>query len=142
MSNIPGKKVLPVFLFKVKNQLKIEKISPAIFYGLLNNRSTKQAFWIGQSYGFGLWTVGGFWLYTSIHVYGDTPMPLVDNTLYLALVRGFVEDGQSAEVDVAGTLGVIPCCSAWNCRRMISPTLAQSHFVGLRVIVSGAALIL
>ena len=51
-------------------------ISPAIFYVLLNNRSTKQAFWIGQSYGFGLWTVGGFWLYTSIHVYGDTPMPL------------------------------------------------------------------
>ena len=51
-------------------------ISPAIFYTLLHDRSVKQAFWIGQSYGFGLWTVGGFWLYTSIHVYGDTPMPL------------------------------------------------------------------
>lgn len=51
-------------------------LSPAIFYTLLHDRSVKQAFWIGQSYGFGLWTVGGFWLYTSIHVYGDTPMPL------------------------------------------------------------------
>ncbi|XID75197.1 apolipoprotein N-acyltransferase [Alkanindiges sp. WGS2144] len=51
-------------------------ISPAIFYALLNNRSAGQAFLIGQSYGFGLWSVGAFWLYTSIHVYGDTPMPL------------------------------------------------------------------
>ena len=51
-------------------------ISPAIFYALLNNRTAGQAFLIGHSYGFGLWSVGAFWLYTSIHVYGDTPMPL------------------------------------------------------------------
>lgn len=62
-------------------------ISPAIFYGLLNQRTVRQAFWIGQSYGFGLWTVGAFWLYTSIHVYGDTPMPLA-----LAMI-GFVGVG-------------------------------------------------
>lgn len=49
-------------------------ISPALFYALLHERSPKQAFLIGLSYGFGLWTVGAFWLYTSIHVYGDTPM--------------------------------------------------------------------
>ncbi|MDR9778654.1 hypothetical protein RJJ65_39610, partial [Rhizobium hidalgonense] len=49
-------------------------ISPAIFYALLNNRTAGQAFLIGHSYGFGLWSVGAFWLYTSIHVYGDTPM--------------------------------------------------------------------
>lgn len=47
-------------------------LSPAIFYVLLSQRSSKHAFWIGQSYGFGLWSVGAFWLYTSIHVYGDT----------------------------------------------------------------------
>ncbi|TDH97316.1 apolipoprotein N-acyltransferase, partial [Acinetobacter baumannii] len=31
-----------------------------------------QAFAIGWSYVFGLWFVGAFLLYTSIHVYGDT----------------------------------------------------------------------
>lgn len=47
-------------------------LSPALFYVLLSQRSAKHAFWIGQSYGFGLWSVGAFWLYTSVHVYGDT----------------------------------------------------------------------
>ncbi len=50
--------------------------SPAIFYLLLHERSGKQAFLIGHSYGFGLWSVGAFWLYTSIHVYGDTSAPV------------------------------------------------------------------
>lgn len=50
-------------------------ISPAILYGLLMPDMTgKRAFLIGQAYGTGLWCVGAFWLYTSIHVYGDTPV--------------------------------------------------------------------
>ena len=49
-------------------------ISPAILYALLMPDMTgKRAFLIGQAYGTGLWCVGAFWLYTSIHVYGDTP---------------------------------------------------------------------
>ena len=47
-------------------------LSPALLYATLNQRSSKQAFAIGWAYGFGLWFVGAFWLYTSIHTYGDT----------------------------------------------------------------------
>ena len=49
-------------------------VSPAILYVLLlPEMSGKRAFIIGEAYGMGLWCVGAFWLYTSIHDYGDTP---------------------------------------------------------------------
>ncbi len=49
-------------------------VSPAILYALLlSDMSGKRAFIIGEAYGMGLWCVGAFWLYTSIHDYGDTP---------------------------------------------------------------------
>ncbi|WP_201528298.1 apolipoprotein N-acyltransferase [Psychrobacter frigidicola] len=49
-------------------------VSPAILYALLlPDMSGKRAFIIGEAYGTGLWCVGAFWLYTSIHDYGDTP---------------------------------------------------------------------
>ncbi|TXD96129.1 apolipoprotein N-acyltransferase [Psychrobacter frigidicola] len=48
--------------------------SPALLYALLlPDMSGKRAFIIGEAYGTGLWCVGAFWLYTSIHDYGDTP---------------------------------------------------------------------
>lgn len=50
-------------------------VSPAILYALLIPKmSNKRAFFIGESYGMGLWCVGAFWLYTSIHDYGATPV--------------------------------------------------------------------
>ena len=50
-------------------------VSPAILYALLMPEMTgRRAFIIGQAYGTGLWCVGAFWLYTSIHVYGATPV--------------------------------------------------------------------
>ncbi len=49
-------------------------VSPAILYVLLMpEMSGKRAFFIGEAYGTGLWCVGAFWLYTSIHDYGNTP---------------------------------------------------------------------
>lgn len=51
-------------------------LSPAILYFLLLNTTPWRAFFIGEAYGIGLWCVGAFWLYTSIHVYGDTPVIL------------------------------------------------------------------
>ena len=49
-------------------------VSPAILYALLMpDMSGKRAFIIGEAYGMGLWCVGAFWLYTSIHDYGNTP---------------------------------------------------------------------
>lgn len=47
-------------------------LSPALLYVCLSQRNAPQAFMIGWSFGFGLWFVGAFWLYHSIHYYGDT----------------------------------------------------------------------
>ena len=50
-------------------------VSPAILYALLMpDMSGKRAFLIGQAYGTGLFCVGAFWLYTSIHTYGAIPV--------------------------------------------------------------------
>lgn len=47
-------------------------LSPLILYAILLTKLTpKRAFWVGLSYGTGLWAVGAFWLYTSIHTYGN-----------------------------------------------------------------------
>ncbi|MFW2178307.1 MULTISPECIES: apolipoprotein N-acyltransferase [unclassified Moraxella] len=52
-------------------------LSPAILYALLlRPMGSWRAFWLGEMYGMGLWCVGAFWLYTSIHTYGDTPAVL------------------------------------------------------------------
>lgn len=50
--------------------------SPAVLYFCVSQRSPLQALWIGLAFGFGQWFVGGFWLYTSIHVYGLIAAPL------------------------------------------------------------------
>lgn len=45
--------------------------SPSLLYLLLkDSQNSRQAFWIGQLYGFGTWAVGAFWLYHSIYQYG------------------------------------------------------------------------
>ena len=63
-------------------------ISPAILYVLLlPEMSGKRAFIIGEAYGTGLWCVGAFWLYTSIHDYGDTPAWL---SLIMIAIMGLV----------------------------------------------------
>lgn len=64
-------------------------LSPALLYACLRKRTAKQAFTIGWAYGFGLWFVGAFWLYTSIHTYGDTHAALsVLMIAIMALVMG------------------------------------------------------
>lgn len=60
-------------------------LSPLVLYWLLlPAMSNWRAFWLGEMYGMGLWSVGAFWLFTSIHTYGDTP------TLLALLMIGFV----------------------------------------------------
>ena len=60
-------------------------LSPLVLYWLLlPTMSNWRAFWLGEMYGMGLWSVGAFWLFTSIHTYGDTP------TLLALLMIGFV----------------------------------------------------
>ncbi|QIO04782.1 apolipoprotein N-acyltransferase [Acinetobacter shaoyimingii] len=64
-------------------------LSPALLYASLHERSAKQAFGIGWAYGFGLWFVGAFWLYTSIHEFGNTHAALsVLMIAIMALVMG------------------------------------------------------
>ncbi len=49
-------------------------ISPMVLYVLLlGAKNPRQAFWLGEAYGFGTWAVGAFWLFTSIHQYGGIP---------------------------------------------------------------------
>ncbi len=58
----------PYYLFP------IAIISPMVLYVLLlGAKNPRQAFWLGESYGFGVWAVGAFWLYHSIHNYGGVP---------------------------------------------------------------------
>lgn len=67
----------------------IALLSPALLYAVLSQRSARQAFTIGWAYGIGLWFVGAFWLYTSIHVYGDTSAILsVGMIAIMAIVMG------------------------------------------------------
>jgi apolipoprotein N-acyltransferase len=73
----------------------------SIIYASLKNRTAKQAFGIGWAYGFGLWFVGAFWLYTSIHVYGDT------NAVLSVLMIGFM----------ALVMGLFSAVQTWLYRR-------------------------
>lgn len=81
-------------------------LSPAVLYGLLQERTPRQAFWIGEAYGIGLWCVGAFWLYTSIHTYGDTPAPIA------LLMIGFV----------GVAMGLFHGVMAWAYRRFLPAT--------------------
>lgn len=55
----------------------IALLSPLVLYWLLlPQMSNWRAFWLGEMYGMSLWCVGAFWLYTSIHTYGNTSAPL------------------------------------------------------------------
>ena len=81
-------------------------LSPALLYACLHQRTPKQAFAIGLSYGFGLWFVGAFWLYTSIHVYGDTSA--VVSVLMIAIM--------------AALMGLFTAFQTWLYRRFFPET--------------------
>lgn len=89
-------------------------ISPAVLYALLIDKSAKHAFWLGQVYGFGTWAVGAFWLYTSIHEYGNIASPLA--LLMIALM--------------ASVMGLFHALMAWLFVRFREPLA----FVALWVI--------
>ena len=81
-------------------------LSPALLYATLRNCSPKHAALIGWAYGFGLWFVGAFWLYTSIHIYGDTNSAL--SVLLIALM--------------AITMGLFTAVQTWVYRRFFPET--------------------
>lgn len=81
-------------------------LSPALLYASLRHRSAKQAFVLGWAYGFGLWFVGAFWLFTSIHTYGDTNAIL--SVLMIAIM--------------ALVMGLFSALQAWAYRRFFPET--------------------
>ena len=81
-------------------------LSPALLYAVLRQRNPRQAFVLGWAYGFGLWFVGAFWLYTSIHVYGDT------NSFLSVLMIAFM----------AAAMGLFTAFQTWLYRRFFPET--------------------
>ncbi|HRA91758.1 MAG TPA: apolipoprotein N-acyltransferase, partial [Acinetobacter sp.] len=81
-------------------------LSPALLYAVLRQRNPLQAFVLGWAYGFGLWFVGAFWLYTSIHTYGDT------NAVVSILMIAFM----------ATLMGLFTAFQTWLYRRFFPET--------------------
>lgn len=81
-------------------------LSPALLYATLRQRNPKQAMFLGWAYGFGMWFVGAFWLYTSIHVYGDTNSVL--SVLMIAIM--------------AIVMGLFTAVQTWMYRRFFPET--------------------
>ncbi|KAA8733926.1 apolipoprotein N-acyltransferase [Acinetobacter qingfengensis] len=81
-------------------------LSPALLYACLHQRSSKHAFLIGWAFGCGLWFIGAFWLYTSIHIYGDTSSVL--SVILIALM--------------ASIMGLFNAVQAWVYRRFFPET--------------------
>ena len=48
-------------------------LSPAVLFFLWRTVSARRAAWIGFVYGLGTYTTGTYWLYTSIHGFGQAP---------------------------------------------------------------------
>ena len=90
-------------------------LSPALLYACLKGRTPRQAFAIGLSYGFGLWFVGAFWLYTSIHVYGDTNAVLSVLMIAIMAVLAVLNSGQFLAPLYIAPLGGVAAISlvAW-----------------------------
>ncbi len=51
-------------------------LSPAAFYLLLRNRSSKAGGWLGWSYGLGVFGAGVSWVFVSISEHSATPLPI------------------------------------------------------------------
>lgn len=48
-------------------------LSSAGLFALIYQASPKRAFWLGFNFGFGLFGTGVYWVYISIHAFGDVP---------------------------------------------------------------------
>lgn len=62
-------------------------LSPLLLYTLLLTSPVGRGFFIGWAYGFGLWTTGAFWLFSSIHTYGNISTPFA---LFLIAVMALI----------------------------------------------------
>ncbi|MCF9033473.1 apolipoprotein N-acyltransferase [Acinetobacter nectaris] len=84
----------------------IALLSPALLYACLIQCKPRQAFLIGWSFGFGLWFTGAFWLFASIHNYGNISTPI--GVLLIALL--------------AMTMGLFSAVQTWTYKRFFPET--------------------
>lgn len=68
--------VILTFAFAPYEVFPLAIIAPACLLGLWLNATRKQAFWLGFSFGLGLFGAGVYWIFTSIHVFGGVPTAL------------------------------------------------------------------
>src|SRR5690348_3929872 len=63
-------------------------LSPALLLGLWLNVSVKRAFWRGWLFGIGFFGTGVYWVFISIHAYGNTSVLLAGfiTSLFIALL--------------------------------------------------------
>jgi apolipoprotein N-acyltransferase len=67
---------LLVLAFAPFNVFPFAVLAPAGLLWLWQGVSPKRAFWLGYLFGLGLFTVGVYWIYISIHLYGNVAPPL------------------------------------------------------------------
>lgn len=70
-------------------------LSPALLLGLWQQRSPREAFWLGYVFGLGLFSGGVYWVYNSVHEFGHAPAAFaigltVVFVLYLSLFPALV----------------------------------------------------
>ena len=61
------------FAFAPYDVFPLAFLAPAGLLALLLNVSPKRAFWLGFIFGIGFFGAGVYWVYISIHLYGDVP---------------------------------------------------------------------
>ncbi len=79
---------LTTLAFAPYNFWPIALFSPCLLLLLLQQRSPKQALWIGYAWGLGQFATGVSWVYVSISVFGG--MPLVINLFLMALLIAYL----------------------------------------------------
>jgi penicillin-binding protein 1A len=66
---------------------------------------------------------------TSLGLTGQTPVPLNEGVTYLGLVQGFRGRGEAAEVNVAGTVGIIPLAAMRWARAPNPVERVENHYI-------------
>ncbi|MBF0448930.1 MAG: apolipoprotein N-acyltransferase [Magnetococcales bacterium] len=85
---------LPAYLALLSGMISVRGLPPiqeeltmmvgfALFFVLLNNVSMRRGAWLGFLFGWGHFSLGFWWLLTSIHLHGGFPLPLAVLALLL-----------------------------------------------------------
>ena len=88
--------ILLTFAFAPFAFFPLAILTPALLLFFLHDVSAKRAFWLGYLFGLGLYGVGVYWVFISIHSFGDLPNWL-------------------AGIITAGMIAILACFPALTC---------------------------